>query len=282
MRRVLLAVVGLMLLVGCGSPVVDTNAAPVDSPYEGPMTLPQSFADEATVMQRAGAAARALECQGKPYEGGSGSYDGGLLTVQDTAEEALENFLKEEFWEDRLPGSNYHVERVDDDRVLLSWDLDQQTKVAFIAADGTRDYENDVGWGIESWAQCDPSEFPQDMARDFGYLVWEDEDGDPVPVTTVYSYLGARHCNWQSTMFLMLGGDKGDQFVRDRGGELASLLKTVYIRHTQLPDTATDTGFRRDDRELWISSTRDAIYLVGDDHMDVELWPAATEAFGCS
>lgn len=275
-------VVLLLLAAGCGSPTIDTNAKPVASPYTGPMTLPRSFADEATVLERGGAAARALECSGKPFEGGGGSYDGGLESAQDTAAEALENFLEKEGWKDYLPNSNYHVEREDDDRILLSWDVDERTKLAFIAWDDIHDYEGDTGWGIESWAQCDPAEFPDDVAEDMGYRVWEDADGHRVPVTTVYTYFGSEHCNETATMFLQLGGDDGVQFVRDRTGELADHLRTTYDRHTTLPDDATDTGFRRDDRELWVSQSQDAAYLVGDNRDDVELLPAAREPINCA
>lgn len=46
------------------------------------MSLPADYADKATVLERSGAAGRALECDGMPYSGGGGDYvDGGLESV---------------------------------------------------------------------------------------------------------------------------------------------------------------------------------------------------------
>ena len=58
-RTAVTAVLGVLLLCGCGTASVLPGDDP--SPYDGP--------------SRAG---KALECDGKPYAHGAGDYDGGL------------------------------------------------------------------------------------------------------------------------------------------------------------------------------------------------------------
>lgn len=276
-----------LLLAGCGTSttVVTTAGDPVPSPYGGPMHVKQSLADRASVMERGGAAARALECDGAPGDGGGGDYaDGGLETVQGSPAEALENYLDQETW-GQVPDVGYRVERDDGDRVLLSYDVDQRTKVAFIAADGIRDWNHDQGWGIESWAACDPAELPGDFTEQADIGVWTDVNGGRVPTDTIVSYQGAEHCDWQDITFVMLGrpADGGIQFVSDAGGEFDTMLRSTYAASAKLPEDATDTGFRRDGRALWLTAEKDAAYLVNvADPTDVERWPAARQAILCA
>jgi len=66
-------------------------------------------------------------------------------------------------------------------------------------------------------------------------------------------------------------------------GELTDLLRTTYDGDANLPKGATDTGFRRDGRELWVGPRRVAAYLVsGEDPQDVERWPAAKKSIACA
>jgi hypothetical protein len=59
-------------------------------------------------------------------------------------------------------------------------------------------------------------------------------------------------------------------------------LQTTYESRTSLPEGATDTGFRRDGRQLWLAPEA-AAYLVSlQDRADVERWPAARDAIGCA
>ncbi len=80
--------------------------------------------------------------------------------------------------------------------LLLSY-VGELTKIAFIAADGIRNYNGDEAWGIESWVKCDPAELPADVTEDLEIGVWEDSAGARVPVTRIRSFQGAEHCDWQ-------------------------------------------------------------------------------------
>ena len=235
--------------------------------------------------ERSGAAGRALECRYRPYGGGGGNYtDGGPESVQDSPEDALANFLGEEGDLVGLPTDGYRLERADDGRALFSYDVADKTKVALIAADGITDYDDDEGWGIETWALCDPAELPGDVAEDLGYGVWRPESVTPVPVARVRSSAGPEHCDWEDITFLVLGPDDDAlPYLRDTHGELEDLLRTTYDDSAVLPRGATDTGYRRNGRELWLVPSREAAYLVSaEDSADVERWPAASEPFGCA
>lgn len=284
MRRALVALAGLVVLAGCGTSSLVVTGEPVEQPYGGPMQLPVDHSDEASVLERSGAAGRALQCDGEPYGGGSGDYDSGLASTQDSAESALENYFSEEFFLLQLPRDGYRVEREDDGRVLFSYDVRGQTKVAFIAADSIRDFNDDEGWGIETWAQCDPSEFPASVTDALGIQVWEDAAGDRVPVANVQSYPGPEHCDWQDITFLTLDTENGErQYLRDTTGELRQMLTTTFDASATLPEQATDTGFERDGLRLWVHPNGTAAYLVDKTNpANVERWPAAKERVACA
>jgi len=275
----------LPLLAACGEPVAVEST--VDRPYDGPMYVKPDFSDRATVTERAGAAGRALECAGEPYEGGGGDYvDGGLESVRSDARDALENFQEEAGFVD-LPRDGFVVERVEGDRVLFSYDVGERTKIAYIAADGIRDFDDDVGWGVESWASCDPAELPASVTDNLGLRVWHDQAGDRVPVSTITHYPGPEHCDWQDITFLSMGDGRAEtQYLGGDGTEEFAgqdLLTTTYDGDTVLPDDATDTGYEYDDWHLWLASDRTAAYVVGtDDPSQVERWPAAKDSIACA
>jgi hypothetical protein len=275
----------LPVLSACGEPAEIAVESTVDRPYDGPMYVKPDFSDRATAQERSGAAGRALECEFEPYEGGGGDYvDGGLEGVRSDAREALENFQEEAGYVD-LPRDGFVVERVEGDRVLFSYDVDERTKIAYIAADGIRDYDDDVGWGIESWASCDPAELPTSVTESLGLRVWRDQDGDPVPVSTITHYPGPEHCDWQDITFLSVA-DGRTQYLGGDGTEESigqDLLTTTYDGDAALPDDATDTGYEYDDWHLWLAADRSAAYVVGvDDPSHVERWPAAKDDIACA
>jgi hypothetical protein len=273
----ILIVIAAVLLAGCGSEadsgglVVDRGVS-VTPRYDGPLD--------------ASAAVRALECDGKtPYQRGEGVYDDGLATVQESGEVALDDYMREAGLSFSTPPDGYAVERDQGGRVLFSYDVDGRTKVSIFAADGVRDWNHDEGWGIRVWAQCDPSELPPDVTDELNIGVWQDESGRRVPVTRIQSFQGAEHCDWTDITFLLVRPEqKADWYVRDTdGGDLSELLRTTFTADAALPDGATDTGLRRDGRQLWIGPEKKAAYLMSlDDAHDVERWPAAKQPIRCA
>lgn len=283
MRRTAVLLTALVLTAtGCGTSGTVARPAPVRiTPYAGPLDLPVAPGDEATVTQRAGSAARALECDGAPADGGSGAYDSGLETAQSTAEGALRDFLDSESVALVVPRTGYRVERRDRDRVLLSYDVDGRTRVAFVAETGVRDYRKRTGWGISAWATCDQSELPAAADSGLSTRVWLDSAGHRVPTSQIRSYDDA--CDSAGTTFLLLGPEVSvPPYVRDLHREMTSLLTSAYRDRTTLPRAATDTGFGRDGRRLWLSADRLSAYLVSTaDPRDVQLWPRARRAIAC-
>jgi hypothetical protein len=279
-------VVAGFLLAGCGTATVVEQSESVPNPpnpYTGPMQVPVDHGDEASVAERSGAAGLALECQGEPYEGGSGDYDSGLTSTQSSAASALEDYFSQDPFL-QLPPDGYRVEREDDGRVLLSYDVNDSTKAAFIAADGILDYDDDEGWGIETWAQCDPSEFPGSVTDALGIEVWSDDSGNRVPVTTISSSAGPEHCGWQDITFLTLGGKTRErQYLRDTTDELGDFLATTFDASVSVPTRAIDTGFELDGQRLWLHPDGSAAYVVDEaTPEDAERWPAAQEPVWCA
>jgi hypothetical protein len=267
--RIVIAMAAV-LLAGCGSELDRGGSAA--APYDGPLDV--------------GAAVAALECRDKaPYQRAEYTYDDGLAEVQASAEAALGDYMRNAGPIFSTLSGSFAVEREQDGRVLFSYDADGRTKVSMFAADGVRDVNGDEGWGVRAWAQCDPSELPADVTDDLNIGVWEDESGRRVPVTRVQSFQGAEHCSWTGITFLLVGPEKtADWYVRDpRGGDLFEFLRTTFAHGATLPEGATDTGWRRDGRQLWIGPDKAAAYLVSlDDAQDVERWPAATRPLWCA
>lgn len=275
------ALAPLVLLVlsagGCGTGGVVLDGAPVASPYDGPMSAPVSHADQAGVRERSGAAALALECDGRPWDGGGADYDSGLAEVADSPDAALSTWFDQDPV-GHLPTTGYRAERADGDRVLLSYDVGERTRVAVVVHDGVRDFRGETGWGVEAWAQCDVSELPAEVSDALGLEVWTDADGRRVPTDRVGSRPGPEHCDWQDITFLETGGR---EYLRDVDGELAALTAGRFAADATLPAGARDTGWLRDGRRLWLAG--DAAYLVStEEPEDVERWPASTEPIGCA
>ena len=274
-----MTVVGVAsLFMGCGSAAGDRSGAPritgdrvAAPPYEGPLN--------------ARSAVDALECEGqKPFETFTGSYDDGLATVQRSAEAAFDNYIEESSIGYTVPRAGYRVERRNRARVLLSYDVRDRTKVAVLIADGIPDWVGDEGWGVVTWAQCDPAEFPSQVTEDLNIGVWEDATGRRAPVKRIRSFQGPEHCAWTDITFLLIGPhDSADWYVRDTTDEFAGLLHGRFGRFTALPTGATDTGYRRDGRRLWLAHDKLAAYLVSEsDPRDIERWPAERAPIRCA
>ncbi|KAB1990490.1 hypothetical protein [Streptomyces triticiradicis] len=279
MRKGIVAAVVLVGLaaVGCGGgghdSLVVTGTVPA-TPYAGPLDLPYGTEGDGDARESSGAAGRALECDGAIRAGDAGDSwskgDGGS-----TPEEGLEAYF--DIYQPELPERGYRVERTQGDRVLFSYDVGGRTKVAVVVA---RDQPRRPGWGPETSASCDPSEFPASWTKAHGYEIWTDRYGHRVPTTEVSSTAGFEHCDWQSAHFLDLG-EHGRQYVRDpRGIFSLDVLTAAYDGDVRMPADARDTGYRYGDRRLWLTPDRRTAYVKTSD--GVEAWPAAKPGrIGC-
>lgn len=252
MNRILLTLAACLMTAGCGSGAVTAGDPPSGE-----------VATDARLE---------LECEGEVVDHGAGYYDDGLARVQDSAAAALEDWLDESSPSWVLPRDGYSAAVDDGSRVLL---VHGQRKVAVVVSEDVTDWDDDTGWGVTSWAACDPSELAPAVSDALGVQVWEDASGDRVPTGTIQAYTGAEHCDWQDLTFLEA---EGVTYVDGDGHGFGRMLRATYDADAELPDDATDTGYRRDGRELWV--TREAAYLVSSG--GTERWPAFRDGIGCA
>ena len=269
------SVAALVLLIsGCGSDVITGNQ-PVHEPYDGPLYVRITQPDHPDPLVSSGAAGKALECSGDLYSGSTGD-NLGVIGGHGSAVDALESFVGDEAA--LVPGRGYRAEREEQGRVLFSYDVDGRTKVAIIVAGESSDAADEAAWSVETFAQCDPAEFPKAVTDELGIQVWVDRTGERVPTTVVQSARGPAHCDWDSATFLTFDGDT---YVKDPQGVLpAKWFNITFDAETTLPHDASDTGYRLDRQELWLAPDRSAAYIVTQ--QDVERWRAATDFVGCA
>ncbi|MFI9155760.1 hypothetical protein [Streptomyces sp. NPDC053367] len=264
------------LVTGCGADGEDVvvTGTPPATPYRGPLHVPARDLDgdgPRALRIESGAAGRALECDGEIFSGGAGERwsegDGG-----DTPEEGLDAYFDIE--QPEVPRHGYRVEREEDGRVLFSLDVDGRTKVAVVVAE---DRPQAPGWGPETSAVCDPSELPDSYLADRPYTLWTDSAGHRLPYTTVHSYSGPAHCDWQSADFIALGPDT---YARDPHTVLPEgALTAPYLPRTPLPADARPLGHHHSGDTLW--RTPDPAYLYVRTPDGVQAWPRVSEDFGC-
>jgi hypothetical protein len=217
-------------------------------------------------------ATRAVDCPDPLYRKGHGDYDSGLEKVTDDARKAMESWLDEEGV--GLPDVRYDEAARHGDTAYFTWTSGGEVLAAFVVRDGMDDVEGHHGWGVASYAYCDPSQWPPDQADEVGIQVWTDADGDPVSTSLVYSYQGHYNCGYDDMTVLFMGKDR---YYGNPPTDFDGFLTTTYTPHSELPPDARDTGYERDGREL--SLTTDAAYLVGPD--DAERWPTEKTQIAC-
>ncbi|MER6960008.1 hypothetical protein [Streptomyces sp. NPDC000618] len=280
---VAVALTALVTAVGCGAGEggeedVIIDYGPAATPYSGPLHIATEELDEDTpqaLLLASGAAGRALECDGEISWGGGpdgwSKRDGG-----DTPEDGLRLYF--DLFERPAPHSGFRVEREESDRVLYSYDVGGRTKVAVVVA---KDQKDRPGWGPETHASCDPAELPASVTDSGDQEIWTDRDGKRIPTTTLSSYAGAEHCDWERAHFLGMGRSKDHrQYVRDPDGVLPSeLLTAPYDGDVTMPADARDTGYRFGDRQLWLTDDRRTAYVRTSD--GVEAWPLAKDTVAC-
>jgi hypothetical protein len=132
---------------------------------------------------------------------------------------------------------------------------------------------------------------------------WYGPDGDPAergkgPDRTfeVTAYVGPRHCDWESVVFLSVAWPLGTayemdsdvlathQYVRDPEGRLSGSewLPDNLDLDAVLPEGAHNTGYNTDQVELWFGSDDGDQYAYLDTDKGVERWPRSRDQIGCA
>lgn len=220
-----------------------------------------------------GRAREALDCAGKPWQQGAGDYDSGLEKVQGDARDSVESWLEEEGA--LVPDISIDEAGRQGQSVLFTWSEDGDRLGAFVVHDGMDDVEGNHGWGVASYAFCDPSFWPEAVATGAGYQIWTDGSGAPVLTGLVYSMAGSPDCGGEQMTFLYLGRDV---FYGHPDEGFRQYATVPYAEHVAVPADARDTGYQREGREFRV--TDQAAYLVGADG-DAERWPAPNQQLGC-
>ena len=251
----------------------DTEVIEVSS-----LSTPRPVPNDPDPLARSGAAGRKVACDGPLHLGSWAPDFGGPSVGAEDPQGALQAFLEQGFF--GLPGDGYEQVATQAGRVLFTYTVDSHPKVAVIVADSAVVDEQlsvEEGWGIEVFATCDPAEYAPDTDGELGQTVWTDGDGNRVPTSTITSFRGPDHCGWQSVTFLHL---KDRQYLRDPQNLLTDETIRPYDGDVQLPADATDTGYRNDNRELWLAPESSIAYIVTD--TVVEAWPSTTRSVACA
>ena len=118
---------------------------------------------------------------------------------------------------------------------------------------------------------------------------WVDSQGRIAPEGVVTSYPGPEHCDWESSVFLIVRWPLGSEgspgrrmYVRDPEGLFTDYLSSEFLDDAELPAEARFSGYRRDEAELWLdpSEIDNHVFIVRGD--DVERWPRSTEFIACA
>ena len=154
----------------------------------------------------------------------------------------------------------------------------EEAKVAVIVADAGEVGLESGGWAVETFASCDPAEYDPSADEQLFHDIWLDADGNRVLTSTLVSFRGPEHCGWQSVTFLTY---RDRQYLGDPQGALeGSGVEVPFEADAELPADATDTGYHRDGRHLWLSADESVAYVVDGD--GVEAWPSPDHIVGCA
>lgn len=268
------------LLAGCGEQQAQ-EAGDRDGPAEAPASLPQvdlsrpPVANDPDPSVRAGAVADFIDCRYGVWQGGW-TADFGPLGSGPSADGALADMMAGERL--GMPDGGFVAVGQDGGRVLYVHEVAGSPKAALVIADSTRiDVDTDERWAIETFASCDPAEFDPSDDDSMPRQVWRDADGNRLPTSVIASAPGPEHCGWDSMTFLTADGEvyisDPHNVLRGRG------FVAAFDADAVLPADAVDTGFRLDDRHLWMSADRLVAYVVTDDA--IEAWPSSTAEFVC-
>lgn len=251
-----------LLVAGCGGSASGFEQAVASLPELELFVTPVPDAPDPA--DRAGAAAMHVECV-HPLWNGGWSADFGPPGAGSTSDRALDAFLSSGLF--GLPAHGYALGGKAPDRVLYTYAVTDVPKVAIIVAN-----ESD-GWRVETFASCDPAEYDPTTDGQISIGVWTDDGGERVPTSIIMSLAGAEHCGWESVTYLLF---ENRQYISDPEGVMDVPFVTAFDPAADLPSDAVDTGYRREDRELWLSQDRRVAYLVSGDR--VETWPTPDTA----
>ena len=220
-----------------------------------------------------------LECDAGPSDvGGFGEGVAVESSGGATPDEALDAFLATTFFV--IPRSGYEPIGRSGDRHAYAYRADGEVKVVVVVSTRFADLVG-AAFAADELRTCPQPEFGAEAEFDDGRRVWAHLETGQI----VTDIPGPQHCEWQSARLMHLlnaDGTLDRQYVRDPHGVLGGWpLLESYAEDVQLPDNATDSGYRSPEGfELWFTESDTAAYVVTPE--SVERWPRAVEPIGCA
>lgn len=132
----------------------------------------------------------------------------------------------------------------------------------------------------EPGSAIDLASEPSDWLQHGTYLRWTDGDGCLVRIDVISHHHGAAHCGWQSMEAITIGrpfgssiasgASAGNRYLWDPQAVLPDGPFGVELSLADMPDTALDTGYRRDGAELWRDEGNESVlYRVTGNSVEV-------------
>jgi hypothetical protein len=162
----------------------------------------------------------------------------------------------------------------------------------FVLDDQTYTVEQPVGCAAQSGSPIDIESEPVQWLAFGTYERWFDADGCPVRIDVISHIYLAAHCDWQEAQSITIGKPLGasveyvtpetaNRYVWDPNGVIRDVTADRTIDPTELPSTATRTGFSQGQSHLWIDLKDESVlYIV--DAANVTVWERDFDAGICS
>ncbi|MDQ2674642.1 MAG: hypothetical protein M3Y40_08290 [Chloroflexota bacterium] len=242
------------------------------------MSPPSASAATSELPERADEAADLLDCQGPLSDMGGFANDFGADAGGDTPDDAFAAWIAANPFP--IPRSGYRALGSLGDRWVYVYETDEGTKVVVVISPR---FAGQVGtaFTVEEMRTCVPSEYGAGVDLGPDRRAWVHEETGAL----LTDIAGPGHCGWESARMLHVEDEQGRlvaQYVRDPQGVFADVgLLEAYAEGVELPEDASDSGYRTDDgQELWFTESDRAAYIVTPD--GVERWPRAREPIGCA
>lgn len=218
-----------------------------------------------------------LDCDGEPSPVGGVGEEVAVAGAGDTPEAALEAFLANSAWV--IPHNGYEAFASSGDRQAFAYRVEGEVKVVIVVSPRFGELMGGR-YTADELRTCPESEFG--AAADFpdDRRVWTHQESGAI----LTDIAGPSHCGWQSARMMHVeeNGVLAKQYLRDPDGVFAQIpLRDTYAEGVELPDDATDSGYRSPEGyELWFTDADNAAYVVTPE--GVERWPRPVDIVGCA
>ena len=262
-----------LLAAACASPI-PTSAPAAESSAAIPTT--SAVSASATPDDTPVTAIELLECDAAPSDvGGSDeslAFDGG----GSTPDRALATFLASTVFV--IPRTGYELLGQSGDRYAYGYRAGGEVKVVLVISPRFADLVG-VAFTADELRTCPEAEFGSEAEFADGRRVWTHTETGAI----LTDIAGPEHCGWQSARMMHVEEDGvlAKQYLRDPEGVFDQVpLRETYAEDAELPDDASDSGYRSPEgHELWFTQSDTAAYVVTPD--GVERWPRPVEIIGC-